>query len=104
MPLLINDNQITPTTGKVILAGAGCGDPELITVKAARYLQQADIVLTDRLVSEKILQEYVKPGIEIIYVGKQYNRDASVQQEEINQLLLKYALQHKLVVRLKGGD
>ena len=90
--------------GKVILAAAGCGDPELITVKAARYLQQADIVLTDRLVSEKILQEYVKPGVEIIYVGKQYNRDASVQQEEINQLLLKYAKQYKLVIRLKGGD
>ena len=90
--------------GKVILAAAGCGDPELITVKAARYLQQADIVLTDRLVSEEILKEYVQPGVEIIYVGKQYNRDASVQQEEINQLLLKYALQHKLVVRLKGGD
>jgi uroporphyrin-III C-methyltransferase len=90
--------------GAVILAAAGCGDPELITVKAARFLQQADIVLTDRLVSEKILEEYVQPGTEIIYVGKQYNRDASVQQQEICQLLLKYALQNKLVVRLKGGD
>jgi uroporphyrin-III C-methyltransferase len=91
-------------TGKVILAAAGCGDPELITVKAARYLQQADIVLTDRLVSEKILQEYVQTGIEIIYVGKQNNKSASVPQEDINQLLVKYALQGKLVVRLKGGD
>jgi len=91
-------------TGKVILAAAGCGDPELITVKAARYLQQADIVLTDRLVSEDILKTYVRPGVEVIYVGKQYNKDASLQQQEINELLLKYALQHKLVVRLKGGD
>jgi uroporphyrin-III C-methyltransferase len=91
-------------TGKVILAAAGCGDPELITVKAARYLQQADIVLTDRLVSEKILQEYISPGIEIIYVGKQNNKAASVPQQDINQLLVKYALQGKLVVRLKGGD
>jgi uroporphyrin-III C-methyltransferase len=91
-------------TGKVILAAAGCGDPELITVKAARYLQQADIVLTDRLVSEEILKTYVQPGVEIIYVGKQYNKDASLQQQEINELLLKYALQNKLVVRLKGGD
>ncbi len=91
-------------TGKVILAAAGCGDPELITVKAVRYLKQADIVLTDRLVSEKILQEYVQPSVEIIYVGKQNNKAASVPQEEINQLLLKYALQGKLVVRLKGGD
>jgi uroporphyrin-III C-methyltransferase len=90
--------------GAVILAAAGCGDPELITVKAARYLQQADIVLTDRLVSEKILQDYVQPGAEIIYVGKQNNAAASVPQEEINQLLVKYALQGKLVVRLKGGD
>jgi uroporphyrin-III C-methyltransferase len=96
-----NTNQ---HTGKVILAAAGCGDPELITVKAARYLQQADIVLTDRLVSEKILQEYVQPGAEIIYVGKQNNATASVPQEEINALLVKYALQGKLVVRLKGGD
>jgi uroporphyrin-III C-methyltransferase len=91
-------------TGKVILAAAGCGDPKLITVKAARYLQQADIVLTDRLVSEKILQEYVQPDTEIIYVGKQNNKAASVPQEDINQLLVKYALQGKLVVRLKGGD
>lgn len=91
-------------TGKVILAAAGCGDPELITVKAARWLQQADIVLTDRLVSDKILQEYVQPGIEIIYVGKQNNKAASIPQQDINQLLVKYALQGKLVVRLKGGD
>lgn len=90
--------------GAVILAAAGCGDPELITVKAARYLQLADIVLTDRLVSDKILQQYVQPGVEIIYVGKQNNKTASVPQEDINQLLLKYALQGKLVVRLKGGD
>jgi uroporphyrin-III C-methyltransferase len=90
--------------GKVILAAAGCGDPELITVKAVRWLQQADIVLTDRLVSEKILQHYVQPGTKIIYVGKQHNATASVPQQEINHLLIKYALEGKLVVRLKGGD
>lgn len=90
--------------GKVILAAAGCGDPELITVKAARYLQQADIVLTDRLVSEEILKAYVQPGVEIVYVGKQYNKDASLQQQAINQLLLQCAKTKKLVVRLKGGD
>ena len=60
--------------GKVILAGAGCGDPELITVKAARYLQQADVVLTDRLVSKEILDRYVSNDAEIIYVGKQCRR------------------------------
>ena len=53
-------------TGKVILTGAGCGDPELITVKAARYLQQADVVLTDRLVSNEILERYVRADAEII--------------------------------------
>ena len=54
--------------GKVILAGAGPGDPDLITVKAAQYLQQADVVLTDRLVSEEILDKYVHPDAEIIHV------------------------------------
>jgi uroporphyrin-III C-methyltransferase len=98
---MTNTNQ---HTGKVILASAGCGDPELITVKAARWLQQADIVLTDRLVSEKILKEYVQPSAKIIHVGKQNNAAASVSQEEINALLVKHALQGKLVVRLKGGD
>ena len=97
-------SNITQHTGKVILAGAGCGDPELITVKAAKYLQQAGVVLTDRLVSEDILKAYVQPGTEIIRVGKQYNKDASLQQQEINKLLVKYAAAHQLVVRLKGGD
>jgi len=90
--------------GKVILAGAGCGDPELITVKAARYLQQADVVLTDRLVSEDILKQYVPATAEIIYVGKQCRRGVSTPQETINDMLVEYALQNKLVVRLKGGD
>ncbi len=56
--------------GKVILAAAGPGDPELITAKAIRYLQQADVVLTDRLVSDDILRNYVNPAAEVIYVGK----------------------------------
>ncbi len=90
--------------GKVILAGAGCGDPELITVKAARYLQQADIILTDRLVSEDILKQYPGPDATIIYVGKQCRRGFSTPQESINDLMLLYAQQGKLVVRLKGGD
>lgn len=90
--------------GKVILAGAGPGDPELLTLKAARYLQQADVVLADRLVSEAILYQWVSPRAEIIFVGKEAGNEASVRQEEINNLLLKYALEDKLVVRLKGGD
>jgi uroporphyrin-III C-methyltransferase len=90
--------------GKVILAGAGCGDPELITVKAARYLQQADVVLTDRLVSKEILDRYVSNDAEIIYVGKQCRRGYSTPQQSINAYIVEYALQGKLVVRLKGGD
>lgn len=90
--------------GKVILAGAGPGDPDLITVKTANYLQQADVVLTDRLVSKVILQRYVRPAAQIIEVGKQCRRGVSTPQETINQLIVKYATAGKLVVRLKGGD
>ena len=97
---MINNN----IKGKVILAGAGPGDPELITMKAARYLQLADVVLTDRLVSEEILNTYVKSDAEIIHVGKQCRRGISTPQKTINELLVDYALMGKLVVRLKGGD
>ncbi|HRN56320.1 MAG TPA: uroporphyrinogen-III C-methyltransferase [Agriterribacter sp.] len=90
--------------GKVILAAAGPGDPELITVKAMRYLQQADVVLTDRLVSNDILKQYVNPSAKVIYVGKQCRRGTSTPQQTINQLLIDHASEGKLVVRLKGGD
>lgn len=92
------------TTGKVIIAGAGPGDPELLTVKALRALQQADVVLADRLVSDQVLVQYVKQGAEIIPVGKQCRRGASTPQEIINELMLEHASKGKLVVRLKGGD
>ena len=90
--------------GKLIIAGAGPGDPELITVKAAKFLHLADIVLTDRLVSEQILKSYVRPGAETIYVGKQCRRGISTPQQTINELIVHYCLLGKLVVRLKGGD
>lgn len=90
--------------GKVILAGAGPGDPDLITVKAATYLCHADVVLTDRLVSKEIIARYVRSSAEVIEVGKQCRRGVSTPQETINELLVKYAGQGKLVVRLKGGD
>jgi uroporphyrin-III C-methyltransferase/precorrin-2 dehydrogenase/sirohydrochlorin ferrochelatase/uroporphyrin-III C-methyltransferase len=96
--------QVNPTYGKVILAAAGPGDPELVTVKTMRYLQQADVVLADRLVSEVILQQYVNSQAEIVYVGKQCSRGSSTPQYTINELMVYYALQGKLVVRLKGGD
>ncbi len=108
MSLTINDTINTTNAdkkiGKVILAGAGCGDPELITVKAARYLQQADVVLTDRLVSDDIIKQYVSKEAEVVYVGKQCRRGFSTPQQSINQMIKEYALQGKLVVRLKGGD
>ena len=91
-------------TGKVIIAGAGPGDPELLTMKAARFLQKADVVLVDRLVSEQILKNFISPGAKIIHVGKQCRRGISTPQETINELMVHYALLGKLVVRLKGGD
>jgi uroporphyrin-III C-methyltransferase len=92
------------TKGKVILIGAGPGDPELITMKAVRYLQQADVVLTDRLVSAEIIKQHVGETAEVIYVGKQCRRGYSTPQESINSYLVEYANAGKLVVRLKGGD
>jgi uroporphyrin-III C-methyltransferase/precorrin-2 dehydrogenase/sirohydrochlorin ferrochelatase/uroporphyrin-III C-methyltransferase len=91
-------------TGKVILAGAGPGDPELLTMKAARFLQNADVVLVDRLVSKEILTNYVSPKAEVIHVGKQCRRGISTPQKTINELMVENALLGKLVVRLKGGD
>jgi uroporphyrin-III C-methyltransferase len=91
-------------TGKVVIAGAGPGDPELVTVKTTRYLQEADVILTDRLVSAELLHRYANSKAEIIYVGKQCRRGASTPQSTINQLLVQYAKAGKLVVRLKGGD
>ena len=90
--------------GKVILVGAGSGDPELLTVKGMRYLQQADVILTDRLVSPEILQAYATPSAKVIYVGKQCRKGASTPQATINELMVLYARDGKLVVRLKGGD
>lgn len=90
--------------GHVALVGAGPGDPELLTLKALRLLRQADVVLTDRLVSQVIVEEFANPEAEIIYVGKQCRRGASTPQRTINELLVAYARDGKNVVRLKGGD
>jgi uroporphyrin-III C-methyltransferase len=90
--------------GGVILAGAGPGDPELLTVKALRWLRQADVVIADRLVSDVILDEYVNKDALVLHVGKECRKGASTPQSTINELLVEYASQGKLVVRLKGGD
>jgi uroporphyrinogen III methyltransferase/synthase len=88
--------------GKVYLVGAGPGDPGLITVKGLNCLRQADVVVYDRLVDESILNE-VREDVEKIYVGKAANYH-TLEQKEINRLLVERARQGKTVVRLKGGD
>src|SRR4051812_18958409 len=92
------------STGKVVIIGAGPGDPELLTVKGVRWLQKADVVLTDRLVSADILEAFVRPGAIIIPVGKQCGSGASTPQAKINELMVEHAENGKLVIRLKGGD
>jgi uroporphyrin-III C-methyltransferase len=96
----VNTNHI----GKVILAGAGPGDPELLTIKTLRYLQRADVIVVDRLVSPDILKYYARQEALVVPVGKQYDNAGSTPQSTICELLVRYALEGKLVVRLKGGD
>ncbi|MEZ0349154.1 MAG: SAM-dependent methyltransferase, partial [Thermus sp.] len=85
--------------GKVYLVGAGPGDPELLTLKAHRLLQEAPVVLHDRLVDGRILD--LIPGKKV-YVGKEEGE--SEKQEAIHRLLLSYARRYPFVVRLKSGD
>ncbi len=86
----------------VYLLGTGPGDPDLLTVKALRLMQQADVVVYDRLVSDDILQ-LIPTGTTRIYVGKRSGRHTLVQ-DEINALLVNLAETERAIVRLKGGD
>ncbi len=97
-----NRDEKASEPGRVSVVGAGPGDPELLTLKAVRVLQEADIIFYDRLITLEILT-HACPDIQKISVGKQYGKP-STSQKEINRLMVIEALQGKSVVRLKGGD
>ena len=93
---------MTDKKGKVYIVGAGPGDPELITIKAMKCLEQADVILYDRLVNP-VLLSYGKADPELIYCGKEPGNHC-VSQDSIHEILLEKAKACKTVVRLKGGD
>lgn len=94
---------MTKPISTVYLVGAGCGAPDLLTLRAARAIAQATVLLVDDLVNEAILSEHASPTATIVHVGKRGGQ-ASTPQADIERLLLQHALAGERVVRLKGGE
>ncbi len=91
-------------TGKVYFVGAGPGDAELITLKGWKAIEEADVVLYDRLVGSELIDRIRKMGKKLVYVGKKCGESGEKRQAEINRMMLEYAEKGHRVVRLKGGD
>lgn len=101
--LLMEEQQSNPKKGKVYLVGAGPGDPGLITMRGRYLLEKAEVLVYDYLASKRLLR-YVPTNARFVYAGKRGGVKHTHTQEEINQMLVDFALEGKTVVRLKGGD